>query len=168
MSLAQGATSMSSAFPCPAEENAYLADHVQLLRSSLRALTGRDLLEKDCPPAEAARQIFHAPFALLSHNAAADPLLTYGNRTVLDLFELTWEELTVMPSRRTAEPLNREERARLLARAAANGFIDDYAGVRISKNGRRFQIENVVIWNLTDVQGAFCGQAAMFAKWTFL
>jgi hypothetical protein len=159
---------MTTAFPYPAEDNAYLAEHVKLLRSCLRTLTGRDLLEQDCPPAEAARRIFHAPFALLSHNAAADPVLTYGNSTVLDLFELTWQELTVMPSRCTAEAIEREERARLLAQVAAAGFIDDYAGVRISKNGRRFRIEQAVIWNLTDAQGSFCGQAAMFANWTFL
>ncbi|MCI5159242.1 MAG: MEKHLA domain-containing protein [Candidatus Electrothrix sp. AUS1_2] len=159
---------MTTAFPYPAEENGYLADHVQLLRSSLRALTGRDLPEQDCPPAEAARRIFHAPFALLSHNTAADPVLTYGNCTVLDLFELTWEELTVMPSRYTAEALEREERARLLERVTAHGFIDDYAGVRISKHGRRFRIEQATVWNLTDAQGIFCGQAAMFANWTFL
>ncbi len=138
---------MTTAFPYPAEENGYLAEHVKLLRSCLRTLTGRDLLEQDCPPAEAARRIFHAPFALLSHNAAADPVLTYGNCTVL---------------------IEREERARLLAQVAAAGFIDDYAGVRISKNGRRFRIEQAVIWNLTDAQGSFCGQAAMFANWTFL
>ena len=154
--------------PCPAEENGYLADHINLLRSCLRALTGRDLLEHDCSPEEAARQVFHAPFALLSHNAAADPVLTYGNRTALELYGLSWEELTAMPSRYTAEEPERAERARLLARVTADGFIDDYAGVRISKNGRRFRIENVTVWNLTDAQGVICGQAALFASWTFL
>ena len=72
---------MSSELQYPAEKNSYLADHIHLLRNSLRVLTRRDLVENDCSPEEAARQIFHAPFALLSHNAAADPVLTYGNRT---------------------------------------------------------------------------------------
>ena len=154
--------------PCPAEANSFHADHIQLLRSNLRTLTGRDLLEQDCSPEEAARHIFHAPFALLSHNAAPDPVLTYGNRTVLELFELTWEELIITPSRYTAEAPEREERAQLLARVTADGFIDDYAGVRVSKNGQRFRIEQAVVWNLTDTRGAFCGQAAMFAHWTLL
>lgn len=153
-------------FPDP--RNSYLADHIRLLHNSLRALTGRDLMEHDCSPIEAAKQIFHAPFALLSHNAAADPVLNYGNRTVLDLFGLTWEELIVTPSRYTAESPKQEERARLLAYVTAHGFIDGYAGVRISKNGRRLRIENVTVWNLTDANGSFYGQAAMFAKWTFL
>ncbi len=159
---------MTTAFPYPAAANAYLADHVQLLRNSLRTLTGRDLLEQDCPPAEAARQIFHAPFILLSHNAAEEPLLTYGNRTGLALFELTWEELVVMPSRCTAEAVEREERIRLLAQVKANGFIDDYTGVRVSKHGQRFRIEQAVVWNLTDEKGLFCGQGAMFSNWTLL
>lgn len=159
---------MLSELTYPAEENSYHADHIHLLRSSLQALIGRDLIENDCPPEEAARQIFHAPFALLSHNTAADPVLTYGNRTVLDLFELTWEELVVTPSRYTAEAPNREERARLLARVEANGFIDDYSGIRISKNGRRFRIKQALVWNLIDKEGSFCGQAAMFASWAFL
>ncbi len=159
---------MTAAFPYPAEENGYLAEHVNLLRTCLCTLTGRDLLEQDCLPAEAARHIFHAPFALLSHNAAADPVLTYGNRTALNLYGLSWEELTAMPSRYTAEEPERAERARLFERVTADGFIDDYAGVRISKAGRRFRIENVTVWNLTDAQGILCGQAAMFACWTFL
>ncbi|MGB5684407.1 MAG: MEKHLA domain-containing protein [Candidatus Electrothrix sp.] len=159
---------MLSELTYPAEENIYHADHIHLLRNSLQALTGRNLLENDCSPEEAARHIFHAPFALLSHNTAADPVLTYGNRTVLDLFELTWEELVVTPSRYTAEAPNREERARLLARVEANGFIDDYSGIRISKNGRRFRIKQALVWNLIDKEGSFCGQAAMFKNWTFL
>ncbi|MCW5198200.1 MEKHLA domain-containing protein [Desulfobulbus sp. F4] len=159
---------MPLAIPYPAEDNTYLAEHVLLLRNSLLALTGRDLFGKDCAPAEAAKAIFHAPFALLSHNTAPDPLLTYGNQTVLKLFELTWEELTVMPSRCTAEALAREERARLLARVAEDGFIDDYSGVRISKNGRLFRIKQALVWNLRDEKGVFCGQAAMFANWNVI
>jgi len=159
---------MPTALPCPAEENSYLADHIQLLRNSLRELTGRDLLEDSCSPEEAAKRIFHAPFVLLSHNAAPDPVLTYGNRTALALFGLSWEELIVMPSKHTAEAPERAERDRLFARVAADGFIDDYAGIRISKNGQRFWIENVTVWNLTDAKGLPAGQAALCASWKFL
>ena len=116
-------------------------------------------------PEAAADALFHAPFVVLSHDAAPDPILTYGNRTALDLFELSWEELTRMPSRLTAEAPDRAERARLLAQVAAQGFIDDYAGVRISRSGRRFRIERATVWNLTDDQGRLCGQAATFQTW---
>jgi hypothetical protein len=38
--------------------------------------------------------------------------------------------------------------------------------VRIAQSGRRFRIEDTVIWNVIDADGAFCGQAATFARWT--
>jgi hypothetical protein len=43
-----------------------------------------------------------------------------------------------------------------------DGFIDDYAGTRISATGRRFRIERAVVWNLIDAAGVRHGQAAMF------
>ena len=50
----------------------------------------------------------------------------------------------------------------------ANGFIDDYAGIRISKTGRRFRIAQATVWNLLDERGIYSGQAAMFLRWEFL
>lgn len=155
-------------FPYPSEGNAYLAQHVQLLLESLRVLTGRDLGDARLSPEEVAQRIFHAPFVVLSHNTDPDPVLNYGNLAGLDLFEMTWEELVVTPSRYTAEAVEREERAHLLERVASNGFIDDYAGVRISKKGRRFRIENATVWNLKDDNGKRRGQAVVFETWTFL
>ena len=82
--------------------------------------------------------------------------------------DTTWDELTRMPSRLTAEAPNREERARLMERVTRDGFIADYSGVRISKTGRRFRIDQATVWNLLTTSGAPCGQAAMFHQWTFL
>ena len=154
--------------PEPNENNGYLQTHVLRLLTSYRHWTGKDLLAPDLPPLEQARQIFNAPFAVLSHNTAADPILNYGNRVGLQVFELTWEELIVMPSRRTAEPVHRDERARLLDRVSRQGYIDDYRGVRISKTGRRFMIEQATVWNLLDENGAPYGQAATFSRWRYL
>lgn len=56
----------------------------------------------------------------------------------------------------------REERQILLDRVSASGFIDDYAGIRISATGRRFRIERAVVWNLIDPEGRIHGQAATF------
>ena len=67
-----------------------------------------------------------------------------------------------MPSRLSAEADIQAERERLLARARANGFIDDYAGVRIARDGRRFRISSVILWNVDDKSGTACGQAAVF------
>jgi hypothetical protein len=154
------------ALPSPA--NRYQVEHTERLRRTFHVLTGRDLIDPALSPEAAAEALFHAPFVVLSHDAAPDPLLTYGNQTALELFELSWEELIQLPSRLTAEAPAQAERARLLARVAAQGFIDDYSGVRISRTSQRFRIERATVWNLTDDRGQVCGQAATFREWRSL
>lgn len=138
------------------------------LARSLKHWTGRELFEYPGTSQELAKKLFHAPFVVVSHGTQADPILNYGNRAALTLWEMSWEELTSTPSRFTAEQPNREERARLLEKVTCQGFIDDYTGVRISKTGRRFQIHRATVWNLLDDANQPCGQAAMFDQWTFL
>jgi hypothetical protein len=145
----------------------------QLIARSLKHWTGRDLLPAEAPvsglsPAEFAEKIFHGPFVLVSHGIESDPVLNYGNQNALNLWEMSWAELTSTPSRLTAEAPNREERARLLAAVTARGFIDDYSGVRISKNVRRFRISQATVWNLLDENHKYAGQAAMFSHWEFI
>ncbi len=152
--------------PCAA--NHYRVEQTERFRRTFHALTGRHLLDPALAPEAAAEALFHAPFVVLSHDAAPDPLLTYGNRVALELFALSWEELIRMPSRLTAEAPDRAERARLLAAVTDRGYIDDYSGVRISRAGRRFRIEHATVWNLTDEAGRRCGQAATFREWRFV
>jgi MEKHLA domain len=152
----------------PGEFNQYLEAHVTRLLQSYRHWTGTSLVPPDLSSAEQARQLYHAPFVVLSHNTASDPLLNYANRAGLDLFELSWTELMTLPSRYTAEPLQRQERADLLTKVTQRGYIDDYRGVRISKTGRRFLIERATVWTLFDDGGAPYGQAATFGEWKFL
>jgi len=140
--------------------------HVQLLLDSFASRLGRELIERAGGPAEQAERLFQAAFVVVSHGTEADPLLSYGNARALTLWEMTWAELIRTPSRLTAEPVHRDERALLLARTRADGFVDDYSGVRISKTGRRFQIEEAIVWNLTDAAGNHRGQAATFGRWT--
>ena len=73
-----------------------------------------------------------------------------------------------MPSRLSAEPDLRSERAALMARVTRDGFIDDYSGVRVSATGRRFRIQKATVWNLDDDAGTRHGQAAAFSDWAFL
>jgi len=143
----------------PSPENGYQTAHARLLLSSFRRFVGRALVE-DGP--DAAERLLKADFVVVSHGTEADPILNYGNLAALRLWETDWESLTAMPSRKTAEPIHREARADLLARAAEHGFIDDYTGIRISATGRRFRIRNAIIWNLIDEAGAPSGQAATF------
>ena len=112
--------------------------------------------------------MFDSSFVVASHGMQDDPLLNYGNRTALNLWEMSWEELTSTPSRLTAEPPNQDERAQMLQRAAQHGYIDDYRGIRISKTGKRFLVEQAIVWNVVDDQGHKHGQAATFSTWSFL
>ena len=149
-------------------KSAFFIEQTERLLQSFRHWTGRDLL----PPADSisrqAEQLFHAPFVVISHSAEEDPILNYGNETALALWEMPWEIFTRTPSRLTAEPISREERARLLAEVTQKGFIDNYKGIRISRTGRRFMIEQAQVWNLTDAENRYCGQAATFWRWSYL
>ena len=83
---------------------------------------------------------------VLSHDSRPDPVLDYANRIGLNLFELTWEELINL---RHAARLSQciDPAGDFAASVARQGFIDDYRGVRISKNGKRFLIEQATVWN---------------------
>jgi hypothetical protein len=142
--------------------------HTQILARSLKHFTGRDLWPGNLSPAELAKQVFHAPFALVSHGLETDPVLNFGNQAALTLWEMSWAELTRTPSRLTAEVPKREERARLLAAVARRGFIDDYSGIRISQTGRRFRLARATVWNLLSENDQPYGQAALFSDWEFL
>lgn len=140
--------------------------HAALLCDSYERLVGRPLLRQLSE--ERLPALFDAPFALVSHGTGADPVFNFANQTALDLFAMSWDEFTALPSRKSAEPENREERARLLQRVTNHGYIDNYSGVRISSTGRRFLIENAIVWNLIDDRGEYQGQAAVFDKWAYL
>lgn len=152
----------------PSEENDYQAAHAALLRHSYHKLLGQDLLANTFGSAEFARALFEAPFAVVSHGIEEDPVFNYANLKALELFGMKWSEFVLTPSRYSAEPVNREERKRLLDQVNRRGFIDNYRGVRISKQGRRFLIKNAVVWNLLDEQNHYRGQAACFGEWEFL
>ena len=139
----------------------------ELLRTYHR-WTGRHLIEPCGDELAEARMLFEAPFAVVSGGAEGDQILNYGNKTALNLWEMDWNTLTRTPSRLTAEPMHRDERAEFLRRVRERGFIDDYSGIRISSKGRRFRIAQATVWNVTDADGKYAGQAATFSKWEFL
>ena len=142
------------------------SDHVQLLLDSFRRFLGRDLIPRDGPAAEQARRLSEAPFVVVSHGTEADPILNYGNAAALALWEMDLATFVQTPSRLTAEPVHRDERARLLERTRRDGYVDDYQGIRIARSGRRFRIEQAIVWNLVDEAGNHRGQAATFDRWT--
>jgi len=146
----------------------FYVKHASLLCRSYERFTGKPLLTFTVDPNECITKLFDAPFALVSHGTEEDPIFNFGNQTALDLFELTWPQFTVLASRMSAEPLNREKRQMLLDRVARHGYIDNYKGIRISSTGRKFLIENATVWNIVDDLDRYHGQAAAFNKWSYL
>lgn len=144
--------------------NFWLA-HTQMLLNSYHRWLGKELLPRNGTDPKQAVALFEAPFVVVSHGTQADPILNYANRVALNLWEFDIATLLETPSRLTAEAMHRDERAELLKRTADNGYVDDYRGIRISRSGRRFLIEQATVWNLFDIGGRYCGQAATFSAW---
>jgi len=145
-----------------------LAAHIDLLLKSYKKWTGKDLTDINGEPDQIAENIINASFALVSHDTQIDPVFNFGNRKALELFELDWEGFTRLHSRKSAEHVNRGERAEFLNSVTDKGYIDDYSGIRISSSGRRFEIRDATVWNVVDEQGVYKGQAAFFDKWKYL
>ena len=153
----------------PSEENNFLSQHVALLRHSFRHWTKRELVSPAMSHQDAARFLFQARFAVVSHDTAKDPIFNYANQAALSLFAMSWDVFTSLPSRMSSEPVEQPERQRILDEVTSQGFIDQYSAVKIGRHGRRFQIENAVIWNLLDPStGVLKGQAALIKNWKFL
>ena len=136
-------------------------NHLDLLLTSYQRLLKTRL-------ADNPQELIDAPFVVVSHGTETDPIFNFGNQTALDLFELSFKEFTQLPSRKSAEPMERSARQDLLDRVSAHGFIDDYEGIRVSSTGKRFLVTNAVVWNVIDNQGVYRGQAATFSEWTFI
>lgn len=145
-----------------------LSRHVAILLSSYRCWTGKLLLPPGVQDEAAAQWLDAAPFALVSHDTREDPIFNYANRAALQLFGMSWEQFTAMPSRFSAGPMDRDERECLLRRVNRDGYIDDYSGIRIAADGRHFMIRNATVWNLLDEENRYYGQAAMILDWNAL
>lgn len=80
---------------------------------SYQRLTGRPLVTAEGDPVQT---LWSAPYAIVAHSTEAEPIFYFGNRKALELFEMDFDAFTHLPSRLSAEPLLREERAHLLER----------------------------------------------------
>lgn len=139
--------------------------HVRVLLDSYEQYYGEPLIDRGD---DEAKELYSAPFVVVSHDTQPDPVFNYGNLAAQRLFEMSWDVFTQLPSRFSAEPLEREERANFLREVAENGFSNSYRGIRISATKRRFYIESARVWNLKDSDGSNRGQAATFENWTFI
>lgn len=143
-------------------------EHTQHLLNSFRHWLKRDLIVRKEDSIQDAAALYHASVVVVSHGTQADPILNYGNALALELWEIEIPDLLRMPSRLTAEPMHRDERAMLLERTTRHGYVDDYRGIRISSTGRRFLIQQAIVWNVVNENAEMIGQAATFDSWHLL
>ncbi|WP_426314063.1 MEKHLA domain-containing protein [Methylobacterium fujisawaense] len=136
-------------------------DFFALLTGSYARRLGESLVPAG---ADAAWLYAAAPFAVLAHDGGADPRFVYGNRAAQACFGYAWDELIGLPSRLSAEAPERAARQSLLDAVTRDGFSGGYRGLRIAKDGRRFWIDQAVVWQL-DRDGTNMGQAATFSAW---
>lgn len=137
----------------------------QLLADNYARLLGRPLVPQPMLAAEAAEWLYkRAPFAVLAHNAEPDPVFIYGNEAAQRRFGYSWDEITRLPSRLSAEAPVREERQRFIERVHRLGYETGYKGVRIMKSGARFEIEEATLWQLLDADGKLQGQAVVIPR----
>jgi hypothetical protein len=133
-----------------------------LLTDSYARLVGAPLV----PPGKDADWLYRdAPFVVVAHGADQEPKFIYANRAAQTCFEYSWQEFMTLPSRLSAEASDRAERQKLLDEVTRNGFLSGYRGLRVAKSGRRFIIEDGVVWELIDRAGLRHGQAATFLSW---
>jgi len=151
----------------PGPDNLFFAEHARLLLDSYRRLTGKELVPAG-DPEQRAKALYEADFVVVSHDTKLEPVCDYANLAAQRLFETDWDTFVTLPSRLSAGPVHRDERRRLLDTVTRDGYIDNYAGIRVTQSGRQFRIEAATVWNLADEGGNYAGQAAMFSEWRFL
>ncbi|KAJ1444995.1 MEKHLA domain-containing protein [Pelagophyceae sp. CCMP2097] len=168
--LAEPAQDGAARPAAPAEANLWHRDWIWLLDDSLRKTAGQALLP--APRASAghcASLAANRDIVLVSHEFATmldgSPVFNYATAAALDLWETPWENFVQLPSTKSADAEEREQRQTLLETVQRDGCIQDYSGVRISTTGRRFRIDGAVVWNVRDPEtDALVGQAALFRK----
>ena len=117
-------------------------EHTQRLLNSFRKWTGKELILRTGDLDAERQALFEVPFVVVSDGTQPDPILNYGNRIALSLWEVTWGG-THATSRTTAEPMHQTS---VLAYAVdRDAYVSGYRGIRISRTGKRFMIENAVI-----------------------
>lgn len=133
-----------------------------LMAESYARLLGRPLV----PAGAGAEWLYaEAPFVMLAHSTDDDPKFIYANQAAQACFGYSWDEFLALPSRLSAEAPDRAARQALLDKVSRDRFMTGYSGVRVAKSGRRFIIEDGIVWELIDRAGMRHGQAATFSSW---
>ena len=147
--------------PSERADDSFRACRAREILDSYRRLLGRELLPRSGEATEDARRLFDLPLAVLAHDASPAPLLDWANLAAARAFDSTPESLLGRPSAATAPADAAADRRALFDVLARQGFVTGYSGVRISLTGRRFVIDDVTVFEVTDATGRPAGHAAV-------
>ncbi|MBB1527025.1 MEKHLA domain-containing protein [Pectobacterium carotovorum] len=103
-----------------------------------------------------------APYSVLAQGMGNDPHFIYANRFALDCFGYSEAEMLVLPSQLCVEISLRSARQQFLESVSQQGIANNYAGIRVKKNGQTFPIYGGVVWQLRHPDGAAWGMASLF------
>ncbi len=74
----------------PSRDNGFNAAQVRLINNSYAQFLGQPLMVGFQGESALAEALFTAPFVVIAHDVASDPVFNYGNQMALSLFEVTW------------------------------------------------------------------------------
>ena len=152
-----------------------LENHIRLLNQSLQDSSGQSLfgwiqtqqyIDGENQLIEESAQALHnnTRFGVLSHGTQPDPVYNYGNLASLELFEQTIEKLCQTPSRFSTIPELMEDRSDLIKAIEKDGHGTIHNAIRISAEGRPFEIPQIKVWTVRDDDGKRIGLAAIYDR----
>lgn len=147
--------------PSERADDSFRACRAREILDSYRRLLGRELLPRSGDATEDARRLFDLPLAVLAHDTAPQPRLDWANRAAAMAFDATPESLLGRPSAATTPADAVADRGKLFEALARDRFVTGYSGVRVSLTGRRFVIDDVTVFEVTDADGRPAGHAAV-------
>lgn len=151
-------------FDMPAFENAFGRKFAEPLMKSYQRLLKRSLVGEGATP----KDLYHAPFPVMAHDAGRERRMCYGNLAAQALLKLDWASLIEMESQDSTSPEHRIAREAMFDQMRVAGFIDYYTGVRRTAAGEEFEVRNATIWQVSTPNGLVVAEAVAFSEYSFL
>lgn len=138
-----------------------LRQWIAWLCASYRRTTGGDLVPADDPQA-----LYDSEAVVVSHRCAEDPWFVYANRAAQRVWGYAWDEFIGLPSRLSAPSEGRAARQVQIRDGLVHGVMRLRDAIRIRADGRRFRVDEILLWNVSDDAGLVVGQAATYTRFT--
>lgn len=142
------------------------ADIATAIADSFRRRVGGFLVPTNVEggPLDIDQALMTSSSVILCHDGTSDPHFIFANHAAAALWRMEIEDLVGMPSRLSAPPQMRADRAQALAQAAIDGVLIGYSGERVAADGSRFVIVDATLWTV-DLPKGLLGQAVVFDTW---